>query len=89
MGAWLRQVRWMVFKDAVLTFFGITIVMYEVFGADPISIEAMIAGLAMSGIGASFHLGVLMSGFIGKSSSESSSSHGQLPSSSSGQEHTE
>jgi hypothetical protein len=70
MPAWPNQAVWTVVKDIVLTFGGLVMIMSEVFFLRPVNDTIIIAGLAMTGLGASFHLGALMEGFIGRSSSE-------------------
>jgi hypothetical protein len=70
MPAWPNQAVWTVIKDIVLTFGGLIMIMSEVFFLRPVNDTIIIAGLAMTGLGASFHLGAIMEGFIGRSSSE-------------------
>lgn len=83
MPAWPTQAVWSVVKDIVLTFGGLVLIMAEVFFIRPVNTTVIITGLAMTGLGASFHLGPLMEGFIGRSSSEHSSQHGSSEHSSS------
>jgi hypothetical protein len=63
---------WAVIKDILLTAGGLTLIMVEVFAVPSPSDAVIITGLAMSGIGASFHVGAILSGFIGKSSGSGS-----------------
>lgn len=73
---------WTIIKDIVLTAGGLTLIMVEVFAVPSPSDAVIITGLAMSGIGASFHVGAILGGFIGKSSgSPPSPPSGQSPSS--------
>jgi hypothetical protein len=62
---------WTIIKDIVLTAGGLTLIMVEVFAASEPNDAVIITGLAMSGIGASFHVGAILGGFIGKSSGSS------------------
>ena len=87
---WLTSARWAVAKDVLLTFGGLALIMYEVFAASPVNDGAIVAGLTLTGFGASFHVGEIISGFVGRSSSQPSSQHGQshsLPSQESSGEH--
>ena len=59
---------WTIIKDIILTAGGLTLIMVEVFAVPEPSDAVIITGLAMSGIGASFHVGAILGGFIGKSS---------------------
>lgn len=59
---------WTIIKDVILTAGGLTLIMVEVFAVTEPSDAIIITGLAMSGIGASFHVGAILGGFIGKSS---------------------
>jgi hypothetical protein len=63
---------WTIIKDVVLTAGGLTLIMWQVFAVAEPSDAVIITGLAMSGIGASFHVGAILGGFIGKSSGSSS-----------------
>jgi hypothetical protein len=75
---------WAIIKDIVLTAGGLTLIMVEVFAVPEPSDAVIVTGLAMSGIGASFHVGQILSGFVGRSSgSEQPPSSGALPSSTS------
>lgn len=75
---------WTIIKDIILTAGGLTLIMVEVFVVPEPSDAVIITGLAMSGIGASFHVGALLGGFIGKSSGSGPSSRsGSSPSSTS------
>jgi len=65
---------WAIIKDVILTLGGLTLIMVEVFAVREPSDSVIITGLAMSGIGASFHVGALLGGFIGKSSGSGSAS---------------
>jgi hypothetical protein len=67
---------WTIIKDIVLTVGGLVLIMVEVFAVKEPSDAIIIAGLAMSGIGASFHMGAILGGFIGKSGSGSPSPDG-------------
>lgn len=95
MGWWLSaefRDSWTVIKDVILTLGGLTLIMADVFGAAVPSDAVIITGLAMTGIGASFHIGAVIGGFVGKSSGSSSTpAHGPpgLPGSpgSSGERH--
>jgi hypothetical protein len=60
---------WSIIKDIILTAGGLVLIMVEVFATSEPSDVIIITGLAMSGIGASFHVGAILGGFIGKSSS--------------------
>lgn len=62
---------WTIIKDIILTAGGLTLIMVEVFAVPEPSDAVIITGLAMSGIGASFHVGAILGGFIGKSSGSS------------------
>lgn len=62
------QASWVIIKDIILTAGGLTLIMVEVFAVATPSDAIIVTGLAMSGIGASFHVGALVGGFIGKSS---------------------
>lgn len=64
---------WTIIKDIILTAGGLTLIMVEVFAVREPSDAVIITGLAMSGIGASFHVGAILGGFIGKSSGSQSS----------------
>lgn len=76
------QASWVIIKDIILTAGGLTLIMVEVFAATTPSDPVIVTGLAMSGIGASFHIGALVGGFIGRSSgSQSPSSSGHASSS--------
>lgn len=74
MGRWKRAGfaafldSWTIIKDIILTAGGLTLIMVEVFAVPEPSDAVIITGLAMSGIGASFHMGAILGGFIGKSS---------------------
>lgn len=83
MGWWSgAQASWVIIKDIILTAGGLTLIMVEVFAVATPSDAIIVTGLAMSGIGASFHVGALVGGFIGKSSgSQPPSSSGHAPSS--------
>lgn len=71
---------WSIIKDIILTAGGLVLIMAEVFATPEPSDVIIVTGLAMSGIGASFHVGAILGGFIGKSSSSPSpSEHGQSP----------
>jgi hypothetical protein len=71
---------WAIIKDVILTLGGLTLIMVEVFAVREPSDSVIITGLAMSGIGASFHVGALLNGFIGKpSGSGSPHASGQSP----------
>jgi hypothetical protein len=59
---------WTIVKDIILTAGGLTLIMVEVFATPEPSDIIIVTGLAMSGIGASFHVGAILGGFIGKSS---------------------
>ena len=73
---------WTIIKDIILTAGGLTLIMVEVFAVPEPSDAVIITGLAMSGIGASFHFGAILGGFIGKSSGSSQpSGSGSSPSS--------
>lgn len=73
---------WSIIKDIILTAGGLVLIMVEVFAANEPSDVIIITGLAMSGIGASFHVGAILGGFIGKSSgSQPPSEHGSSQSS--------
>ena len=73
---------WTIIKDIILTAGGLTLIMVEVFAVAEPSDSVIITGLAMSGIGASFHVGAILGGFIGKSSGSSPpSGSGSSPSS--------
>jgi hypothetical protein len=63
--------QWIIIKDIILTAGGLTLIMVEVFAIQEPSDAVIITGLAMSGIGASFHVGAILGGFIGKSSGSS------------------
>lgn len=63
--------QWTIIKDILLTAGGLTLIMVEVFAVPEPSDAVIITGLAMSGIGASFHVGAILGGFIGKSSGSS------------------
>lgn len=81
---------WTIIKDIILTAGGLTLIMVEVFAVREPSDAIIITGLAMSGIGASFHVGAILGGFIGKSqssgqSSGSGSSHSSISRGSSGE----
>lgn len=82
MPSWPNQAVWTVVKDIVLTFGGLVMIMAEVFFIRPVNDTVIIAGLAMTGLGASFHLGAIMEGFIGRSSSHPPSPPGSSPPSS-------
>jgi hypothetical protein len=67
---------WPIVRDILLVAVGLVIIIKEaLFTAHP-SAEALITGLALTGIGASFHVGALVSGHIGGPSSDSSSPPG-------------
>jgi hypothetical protein len=83
MASWPTQAAWAVLKDIILTFGGLVMIMAEVFFIHPASVSVLAAGLAMTGLGASFHLGAIMEGFIGRSSSQRHSPPGSSSSSSS------
>ena len=83
MASWPNQAVWTVVKDIILTFGGLVLIMAEVFFIRPVNETALIAGLAMTGLGASFHLGAIMEGFIGRSSSGQHLPPGSSPPSSS------
>lgn len=85
MGSWSSaQASWVIIKDIILTAGGLTLIMVEVFAVQSPSDAVIVTGLAMTGIGASFHVGALVGGFIGKSSgSPPSSAAGHAPSSTS------
>jgi hypothetical protein len=75
---------WTIIKDIILTAGGLTLIMVEVFAVPEPSDAVIVTGLAMSGIGASFHVGAILGGFIGKSSGSSPpSGSGSSPSSTS------
>jgi hypothetical protein len=81
---------WTIIKDIILTAGGLTLIMVEVFATPEPSDVIIITGLAMSGIGASFHVGAILGGFIGKSQSSeppsgSGSSHSSISRGSSGE----
>jgi hypothetical protein len=83
---WLTQTAWNLWKDILLTFGGLTLIMVEVFAVPEPSTDVIVTGLALTGIGASFHLGAIAGGFIGKSSSSPPTPPGGLPHSPSSQE---
>jgi hypothetical protein len=71
---------WTIIKDVVLTAGGLTLIMWQVFAVPDPSDAVIITGLAMSGIGASFHVSSIIGGFIGKPSGSSSPpGHGPPP----------
>ncbi len=71
---------WTVIKDIILTAGGLVLIMVEVFAVQQPSDSVIITGLAMAGIGASFHVGAILNGFIGKSSgSAPEPPHGSSP----------
>jgi hypothetical protein len=72
---------WTIVKDILLTAGGLVLIMVEVFAVQEPNDAIIITGLAMSGIGASFHVGAILGGFIGKSS-------GSSPPSGSGSSHS-
>jgi hypothetical protein len=74
---------WRILRDVLLTGAGLVIIIKQALLTAHPSTEALIAGLALTGIGASFHVGALLSGHIGGPSSES-----QPPSSSSESGHS-
>jgi hypothetical protein len=75
---------WTIIKDVILTAGGLTLIMVEVFAVREPNEVILITGLAMSGIGASFHVGAILGGFIGRSSgSPSPPPSGSSPSSTS------
>ncbi len=69
MSRWLTQAIWSLWKDVFLTFGGLAIILAEVFAAASPDDAVIAAGLAMTGIGAGFHAGKILSGFGVKSSS--------------------
>ena len=71
---------WRIVRDALLTGVGLVIIVKESLLTSHPSAKALITGLALTGIGASFHVGAILSGHIGGPSSESSSSPGSSPS---------
>jgi hypothetical protein len=83
---WLTQTAWGLWKDILLTFGGLAIILAEVFVAATPDTAVIAAGLAMTGIGAGFHAGRIIGGFGGKpSSSPPTPPHG-LPRSPTSQE---
>lgn len=77
---------WTIIKDILLTAGGLLLIMVEVFAVPVPSDPVIITGLAMSGIGASFHVGEILNGFIGRPSGSSSPPpSGSLPPSTSGE----
>lgn len=83
MSQWSFPSVWAVAKDVVLTAGGMALIMSEVFAAAKPSDVVIVTGLAMTGIGASFHLGSIVNGFIGRSQSDAPPPHGSSPSSTS------
>ena len=81
MGRWSGLLdSWTIIKDIILTAGGLTLIMWQVFAVPEPSDAVIITGLAMSGIGASFHMGAILGGFIGRSGGSSSSQQsGQSP----------
>ncbi len=71
---------WPLIKDVVLTGTGLTLILLQTFSAHP-STEQLVTGLALTGLGASFHVGSLMGGQFGlRASPPPSSSSSGTPS---------
>lgn len=58
---------WRLAKDAGMTIVGLVIIMTQVYSKHP-NAWAYIAGLALTGLSAGFHITAFMSGFIGSRS---------------------
>jgi hypothetical protein len=71
---------WRILRDVLLTGTGLAIIIKQALLTAHPSTEGLIAGLALTGIGASFHIGALLSGHIGGPSSASPPPPGSLPS---------
>jgi hypothetical protein len=67
-----------VIKDVALTGTGLALIVVQEFSSRP-STPLLAAGLALTGIGASFHIGKLVSGHIGGPSSGSPPGPGSSP----------
>ena len=74
------MILWRIVRDILLTGAGLVIIIKQALLTAHPSAEALITGLALTGIGASFHVGAILSGHIGGPSSDSSSSPGSSPS---------
>lgn len=57
--------RWTIVKDIVLTAGGLALIVQQALSPTPSDVF-IITGLAMTGIGASFHVGAVLDGFIGR-----------------------
>ena len=71
---------WRIVRDVILTGTGLLIILKQALLSPQPNAELLITGLALTGIGASFHIGALISGHIGGPGSESQSPPGSLPS---------
>ena len=64
---------WRILRDVLLTGAGLVIIIKQALLTAHPNTEVLIAGLALTGIGASFHIGALASGHFGGPSSSSES----------------
>jgi hypothetical protein len=63
---------WLIVKDVALTGTGLALIVTQAFAGQPQD-QLLVAGLALTGVGASFHIGKLVSGRIdGRGSSSPS-----------------
>jgi hypothetical protein len=75
---------WKLAKDIALTVAGLVLIITQVTSDHPKD-ALLVAGLALTGIGASFHVGELVSGYFGSPRSEPPSLDGAQPQGGSGE----
>lgn len=71
--------KWSIIKDVLLTLGGLALIGQQALAIKPNNL-LLVAGLALTGIGASFHVSQLVGGFIGSSSSASIAEDSELES---------